>query len=83
MSAGLPRDSGPPHQRELPVRSFPPASTRGLRSLLLFFEPFGAAILNIRPWDMILVKENVIQLAHVDHFAALFALVEVPFFRFA
>jgi hypothetical protein len=32
---------------------------------------------------MILVKENIIQLAHIDHFAALLALVEVPFLGFA
>jgi hypothetical protein len=33
--------------------------------------------------DVILVKENLIQLPHIDHFPALLALVEVAFFRFA
>jgi hypothetical protein len=32
---------------------------------------------------MILVKENIIQLAHIDHFAALPEPVEVPFLRLA
>jgi hypothetical protein len=36
-----------------------------------------AAVLNVWPVDMILVKENIIQLAHIDHFAALLAFVEV------
>jgi len=33
--------------------------------------------------DVIFMKEHVIQLAHIDNFAALFALVEVSFLRFA
>jgi hypothetical protein len=31
---------------------------------------------------VILVKENIVQLPHIDHFAALLALVEVPSLRF-
>jgi hypothetical protein len=29
------------------------------------------------------VKEDIIQLAHIDHLAALLAFIEVPFLRFA
>jgi len=32
---------------------------------------------------MILVKQNIIQLAHIDHFPAVATLIEVPFLRFA
>jgi len=35
--------------------------------------------LNVRPVYVILVKENVIQLPHIDHFAALLALLEMAF----
>jgi len=39
----------------------------------------AGAVLNVRPVDMILVKENIIQLPHIDHFSALLATVEVSF----
>jgi hypothetical protein len=48
--------------------------------LVRFIKAFGATVLNIRPWDMILVKKNIIQLAHIDHFPAVTTLIEVPFF---
>jgi hypothetical protein len=41
-------------------------------------ESFRAAVLNVRPVYVIVVKENVVQLAH--HFAASLALIEVAFF---
>jgi hypothetical protein len=33
--------------------------------------------------DMLLMKEHVVQLPHIDHLAAPAALIEVPFLRFA
>jgi hypothetical protein len=39
------------------------------------------AALNVGPLDMILVKENIVELSLIDHFPAP-ALIEVPFLRF-
>jgi hypothetical protein len=47
-----------------------------------FFDSDRAAVLNIKPLDVILVKENIVQLPHIDHFATPAALVKVPFLRF-
>jgi hypothetical protein len=44
---------------------------------------FRAAVLNVGPLDMILVKENIVQLPLIDHFSASAAFVEVPSLRFA
>ncbi len=51
----------------------------------LFFasERLRPAVLNIRPVDMILVKENTVQLPSINHFSASAALIEVSFLRFA
>jgi hypothetical protein len=48
-----------------------------------FLDSERTSILNIRPVDMILMKEHVIQLPRVYHLTALLALVEVPFLVFA
>jgi hypothetical protein len=39
--------------------------------------------LNIGPLDVILVKENIVQLPHIDHFATPAALVKVALFGLA
>jgi hypothetical protein len=39
--------------------------------------------MNVRPVNMIFVKGNIVQLAHINHFAAPAALVEMFFLRFA
>ena len=39
-------------------------------------------MLNVWPMHVIFVKQDIVQLAHIDHFAALFTLVEVLFIRF-
>jgi hypothetical protein len=39
--------------------------------------------LNVGPGLVILVKENIVELAHIDHFTALLAFVEVLFLGFA
>jgi hypothetical protein len=44
-----------------------------------FFDSERPAVLNIRPVNVIFVKENIIELPHVDHFATLLAPVEVLF----
>jgi hypothetical protein len=46
-----------------------------------FFDSDRAAVLNVRPVDVILVKKNVVELALVDHFSASAASVEVAFRR--
>jgi len=51
----------------------------------IFFasERLRAAILKVRPVDMIFVKENIVQLPLIDHFSTSAAFVEMPFPRFA
>jgi hypothetical protein len=48
-----------------------------------FFDSERTAVLNIRPVDVVFVKENVIQLPLIDHFSTSAASVEVPLLRFA
>ena len=72
-------------------------STASARTASAFFSssvskrsPFIALILRAVPsrriecpaCDMILVKQNIIQLPHIDHLAASLAPIEVAFFRF-
>jgi hypothetical protein len=38
-------------------------------------------LLNVGPGDVILMKKHIVQLPHIDHFAALLALVKVRFLR--
>jgi hypothetical protein len=45
-------------------------------------ERLRPAGLNVRPVDMIFVKENIVELPLIDYFSAP-ALIEVPFLRFA
>jgi hypothetical protein len=47
-----------------------------------FSERLRPAVLNVRPVDVIFVKENIVELPLVNHFPAP-AFVEVPFLRFA
>jgi len=47
------------------------------------FEPLRTAVLNVWPSLVVFVKQNVIELAHVDHLAALLALVKMLFFSVA
>jgi hypothetical protein len=49
---------------------------------LSFVDSDRATILNVRPLDVILVEENIVQLPLINHFSALLALVEVAFLRF-
>jgi hypothetical protein len=39
--------------------------------------------LDVRPVDVIFVKENFVELTFIDPFSARLALVEVPFLSFA
>jgi len=48
-----------------------------------FVEASRATVLNVWPELVIFVKEHIVQLAHIDHFTALPAPVDVPFFRLA
>ena len=42
-----------------------------------------AAELNVRPLDVIFVKQHIVQLPPINHFSTSAAFVEVPFFQFA
>jgi hypothetical protein len=47
-----------------------------------FFDSDRAPVLSVRPVDVILVKEHVVELALINHLSAS-AFVEVPLLRFA
>jgi hypothetical protein len=50
--------------------------------LQIHFHSERPAVLDVGPVDVILVKENIVQLPLIDHLSAP-ALIEVPFLRFA
>jgi hypothetical protein len=60
-----------------------PNEMRAWNAACSFFDSERAAVFDVRPVDVILVKQHIVELSPINHFSALHTLVEVPFLRFA
>jgi hypothetical protein len=75
FAAGKPQEKNCPSER----RGDPCAGVLRKRAWESLIKRLRAAVLNVWPMHVIFMKQNIVQLAHINHFAALPATVEVFF----